>query len=142
MPTLSDAIELAFQSHHGQVDKAGELYIRHCMRVMEKVSGFGDAGIVAVLHDILEDTMVTEGELERLGYSFVVRFAIVTLTRKKNETYVDFIKRVSMNPLSLHVKIADLEDNMDIRRLRFITTDDLSRLEKYRKAWEYLQERK
>jgi (p)ppGpp synthase/HD superfamily hydrolase len=96
--------------------------------------------VVALLHDIVEDTDVTLEMLEELGFSEFIIKAVSCLTHQEGESYEDYVRRAAKNPISREVKLADLEDNMDIRRLEFITEEDLSRLDKYRIAWKYLND--
>ena len=134
MATLEDAIQLAVQAHRGQKDKAGAPYILHPLRVMLRMRS--DVGrMVAVLHDVLEDTQHTLLDLQQAGYPQRVLEALDCLTRRENETYEEFIERVKANPLARKVKIADLEDNMDIRRISDPQEKDMERLKKYRRAW-------
>jgi len=133
-PTLDDAIVLAVQAHRGQVDKAGEPYISHPLRVMARVRGAVEQ-IAAVLHDVVEDSPYTLDDLRRLGYGEELVAAVDCLTRRNGETYEQFIARVMTNPAARRVKLADLKDNMDIRRLGDITEKDRERLARYRAAW-------
>lgn len=132
---LEQAIALAVEKHRGQVDKAGQPYILHPLRVMLQVTG-ETAQIVAVLHDLIEDTETTFEELRQQGFSEEVLTALEGVTRRDDETYQEFILRSGQNPISRQVKLADLQDNMDIRRLPVELTDrDVTRLQRYRRAW-------
>jgi (p)ppGpp synthase/HD superfamily hydrolase len=91
--------------------------------------------MVAVLHDVVEDTPHTLEDLRRAGYPEEVVQAVDCLTRRDTETYDEFIERLKPNPLAYKVKIADLEDNMDVRRISEIKESDFERLRRYRKAW-------
>ena len=138
MSTLERAIEIATQAHEGQVDKAGNAYIGHPLRVMamgkteqEKIAG--------VLHDIVEDTPWTFEMLEAEGFAPEIIAALKCVTKiSENEDYDDFIERVKKNPLAVAVKINDLTDNMDIRRLPYLSDKDVKRLKKYLKAYKKL----
>ena len=134
MTTLEDAMLLAVQAHQQQKDKAGAPYILHPLRVMLRMRS-GLEMMVAVLHDVLEDTPYTLLDLQQAGYSEQVLEALDCLTRRENETYEEFIERVKANPLARRVKIADLEDNMDMRRISNPQEKDMERLKKYRRAW-------
>ena len=129
---LTQAIHLATSYHEGQVDKAGKPYIEHPLRVMNAVEGETEK-IVAVLHDTLEDTDITLGEIES-DFGAEVAAAILALTRNKDEDYFDFICRVKGNAIATKVKIADLQDNMDLSRLPAVTEQDRLRTSKYEKA--------
>lgn len=133
-PTIEDAIVLATQSHRGQVDKAGAPYILHPLRVMLRLKGEADR-IAAVLHDVIEDTRITEEFLREQGYREEVLRALDALTRREGESYADFIERVAGNPLARRVKLADLADNLDASRLPEITPKDRERLARYQAAW-------
>lgn len=140
MPTIEDAIQLALQAHRGALQKNGQPYILHPLTLMTR---FHDeaAQMVAVLHDVVEDTPITLDDLVIRGYSAEVVNAVEALTRQPDESYTAFIERISKNALATRVKLADLEHNMDIRRLPSVKEHDLSRLEQYRQAWFFLQEK-
>lgn len=140
MPTLEDAILLAAQAHRGQVDKVGQPYILHLLRVMLRLDG-EQAQIVGVLHDLVEDTSYTFADLRAMGYAEELVQALDCLTRRSTESYEAFIERASANPLARRVKLADLEDNMDIRRLPAIGEKDLARLNRYLAAWQHIKEK-
>ena len=133
MATLEQAIELAVKYHKGQVDKAGNPYILHPLRLMQKMEYESDQ-IVAVLHDIIEDTPVTLEMLKEMGFKSYVIEAIDCLTKQKDEEYDRYIDRICEDDTACKVKLADLEDNMDLSRLSEIKEEDKSRLQKYQKA--------
>jgi len=138
MKKLEQAIQLATRLHAGQVDKAGEDYIQHPLRVMQAVDG-ETAKIVAVLHDTLEDTAIALSDLEE-SFGSEVAAAVQALTRSPEEDYFDFIRRVKQNAIATAVKVADLHDNMNLSRLPTVTEKDMARYAKYQKALELLQE--
>ena len=138
MSTLQRAIEIATQAHKGQFDKSGKDYIGHPLRVME-MGKTEEEKIVGVLHDVVEDTEWTFDALEAEGFSQEVIAALKCVTKlSENENYDDFIGRVRRNPLAVAVKINDLTDNMDIRRLPYLSDKDVKRLKKYLKAYKKL----
>lgn len=138
MSTLERAIQIATEAHKGQFDKAGREYIGHPIRVME-LGKTEDEKIVGVLHDVIEDTDWTFERLEAEGFSQEVINALRCVTKtSENENYDDFIDRVKKNPLAAAVKINDLTDNMDIRRLPYLSDKDVKRLKKYLKAYKRL----
>lgn len=138
MSTLARAIEIATIAHKGQTDKAGEDYIKHPLRVM-KAGKTENEKIVGVLHDVVEDTDWTFEKLEEEGFSEEIISALRCVTKlSEDEPYEDFISRVKTNPLAIAVKINDLTDNMDIRRLSSLSNKDFKRLEKYHKAYKQL----
>ena len=138
MSTLERAIQIATEAHKGQFDKAGREYIGHPIRVME-MGKTEDEKIVGVLHDVIEDTDWTFERLEAEGFSQEVINALRCVTKtSENENYDEFIDRVKKNPLAASVKINDLTDNMDIRRLPYLSDKDVKRLKKYLKAYKRL----
>ena len=113
MSTLEKAIALATKKHAGQLDKAGQPYILHPLRLMLNVESM-DQKMVAVMHDLLEDTDTTIVDLITLGFSQNVIDAVVALTKKEGESRLDAAKRIVKNSLARTVKLADLADNMDL----------------------------
>ncbi|MBI4278385.1 MAG: GTP pyrophosphokinase [Armatimonadetes bacterium] len=134
MATLEDAILLAVQAHRGQRDKAGAPYILHPLRLMLRMTSEAEM-MAAVLHDVIEDTHHTLDDLRRAGYPEEVLEALNCLTHRTGESYDAFIARIKPNPLARKVKIADLEDNMDIRRISDLRPKDVQRLKRYQQAW-------
>ena len=138
MSTLQRAIEIATQAHQGQFDKSGKDYIGHPLRVME-MGSTEEEKITGVLHDVVEDSDWTFEALEAEGFSQEIIAALKCVTKlSENENYDDFIERVKKNPLAVAVKINDLTDNMDIRRLPYLSDKDIKRLKKYLKAYKKL----
>jgi (p)ppGpp synthase/HD superfamily hydrolase len=137
MNLLEKAIGIAVEAHRGQVDKAGAPYILHPLRMMTKMSTENEM-IVAILHDVVEDTPWTLDRLRQEGFPEVVITALDCVTRRPNETYEEFVTRAAANPMAKKVKRADLEDNMDLRRIEEITPKDLERIERYHRAWQAL----
>ena len=131
MATLEDAILLAVEAHRGQVDKVGQPYILHELRVMFSLDSEKEK-IVGVLHDVVEDTKYTLDDLRGMGYAEDVLAALDCLTKREGERYEAFIERIKQNPIARRVKIADLQDNLDLTRLAEITQKDVERLKKYR----------
>lgn len=108
---LNEAIKLAVDAHAGQVDKAGEPYILHPLRVMQAVFSETDR-VVAVLHDVVEDSStVGLGDILAL-FGEEVRAAVDALTRRDGEDYFDYVRRAKANPIARRVKWADLCDNL------------------------------
>ena len=138
MSTLQRAIEIATEAHKGQFDKSGKDYIEHPLRVME-MGQTENEKIVGVFHDVVEDTDWTFEKLSEEGFSQEIISALRCVTKlSENENYDDFIERVKKNPLATAVKINDLTDNMDIRRLPYLSDKDVKRLKKYLKAYKRL----
>jgi (p)ppGpp synthase/HD superfamily hydrolase len=136
-PLLERAIEIAAEAHHGQRDRAGWPYLLHPLRVMARVETIPQK-IVAVLHDVVEDTAWTFADLEREGFSAEILAALDCVTKRDGEPYEEFVERSASNALACRVKLADLEDNMDIRRGTTLTPGDVDRLRRYLAAWNRL----
>jgi len=136
---ISRAIMIAVEAHEGQVDKAGLPYVTHPFRVMSNVVGDLEK-VAAVLHDVVEDTEVSFEDLIAKGIPEEVVEAVNALTRRHGEEYKDFVIRAGDNKIARVVKIADLVDNMNIRRLPEIKERDVVRLNRYVKAYRYLVE--
>lgn len=139
MSNLERALAIAVEAHKGQKDKYGAPYILHPLRVMARVNSDSEK-IVAILHDVVEDTDWTFQQLRKEGFSDEVIRALDCVTKREGEPYEDFVKRSASNALARRVKLADLEDNMDIRRLNSVEAKDAERLNKYLKAWRELRE--
>lgn len=131
------ALRIAIEAHKGQKDKAGRDYMMHPIRVAERCKK-PMAKNVALLHDTIEDTNVTVEHLKKRGFPEEIINGVLSVTKREGETYEGFVQSAAQNPLGREVKLADLEDNMDIRRLENITDEDVVRLRKYLKAWQYL----
>jgi (p)ppGpp synthase/HD superfamily hydrolase len=138
-PTLQDAIRLALDAHRGQKDRYGAAYVLHPLRMMNRLTAEPDR-IAAVLHDVVEDTATTVDDLRRLGFGEEIITAVDCLTKRRGEHYDTYIERCKVNPIARRVKLADLEDNLDLRRLDEVRPQDLERLNRYLKAWRYLNE--
>ena len=130
---LQRAIAIAEQKHAGQVDKAGRPYIEHPKRVMAAVSNDAER-IVAILHDVIEDSDVTLDQLAAEGFPAYILDALDSVTRKEGETYEAFVARTATNAIGRRVKYADLQDNADLTRIPAPTVADLARTEKYQRA--------
>jgi len=133
MSTLERAIAIAVEAHTGQVDKAGEPYILHPIRVMLGVRT-PEARIAAILHDVVEDSAWTIDDLRRERFSEAILAAVDSVTRRKAESYEEFVERSDKDPLGREVKIADLRDNADLSRIATPTEKDRMRIQKYLKA--------
>lgn len=133
MATIERARAIAESAHAGQVDKAGADYITHPLRVCDTVTG-EQAKIVALLHDVVEDSDWTLEGLRQEGFSDAVVDAVDALTHREDEDYFDAVRRARDNDLARAVKLADLADNSDRTRLGMVTEDDERRLRKYAEA--------
>ena len=135
MSTLKKAIEIAVAAHKDQVDKTGSPYVEHLFRVMN-LGKNEEEKICGVLHDLVEDTSWTFEKLSREGFSSEIIDALRCVTKTaETEDYDAFIDRIVCNRLAIAVKINDLTDNLDVRRLPSITEKDMTRLNKYLNAY-------
>ena len=135
---IKKAAEFAAKAHEGAVRKGSTIpYIVHPYEAAVIVSGLtSDPEIIAaaLLHDVMEDTPYTLEDLRQEGFSEEVLEALLCLTHREGESYTAYIGRVCENPLAARVKYADLQDNMDLRRIPEPTERDFARLEKYKGA--------
>lgn len=137
MADLDKAIQITAKAHEGQVDKAGNPYILHPIRVMLAVQS-EDERIAAILHDTVEDTSITFADLSDAGFSDQIINAVRALTKLDGESRVDAAHRAVANPIARQVKLADVADNMDISRISNPTDRDMARLAEYEKVKEIL----
>ena len=140
---------LAKEAHTGQVDKAGVNYIKHPLKVAEilidkfsKTLTKDELGIacgVALLHDVLEDTELTQKDMLEYGIPFCIVSRCEIIRRGEEESYMNFIRRCGDDKIVRYVKMADLLHNMDLTRINEITDEDLQRIKKYHEAYKYLK---
>jgi (p)ppGpp synthase/HD superfamily hydrolase len=133
MATIEKALQIAAGAHAGQVDKEGLPYIFHPLRVMAAVEGL-EAKIVAIFHDVIEDTPVTADDLRREGFAEPIVASVLLVTHRKDEPYADYVIRCKGDDIARRVKLADLEDNSRLSRaiLRPERMDhDLARIRRY-----------
>lgn len=138
---LSKAILLASECHYNQYDKGGKPYILHPLRLMNKVdqSDF-ELMSIAVLHDVVEDCEdMSIEDLRNDGMSERILTALDLLAHKEEDSYQEYIEKISRNIDAIEVKMADLEDNSDITRLKGLGEKDIKRLEKYHKSYTFLK---
>lgn len=127
---LKMAIKIATSAHSGQKDKGGNDYIEHPKRVANNCKSI-DEKIVAILHDTIEDTNITAGYLLSEGFPQNIVDAILSVTKREEESYDDFVIRAGQNQIGKIVKLNDLLDNMDLSRITNVTEKDKLRLKKY-----------
>ena len=135
---LERAIKVALEAHGGQLDKAAQPYILHPLRCMLAVRSDVQR-IAAVLHDVVEDTDWTLEALAAEGFPPDVVDIVDRLSRRKDESYNASIARVIESKDAIAVKLADLEDNLDVTRLSEVTDKDRSRLDMYVRTWHNLK---
>jgi len=135
MTLIEKSLQIALTAHMGQTDKAGETYILHPLRLMGKMTTDYERA-TALLHDVIEDSDYTADRLAEEGIPAEVVKAVLALTKRRGDSYEDFISRAKDNALARTVKKADLEDNINVLRLKEIVEADFRRLQKYLKAWQ------
>jgi len=138
MSTLENAMSIAVTAHKGQVDKAGKPYILHPLRLMFKMNSESEM-IAAVLHDVVEDTDWTFEMLKAEGFGEEVLDALRLLTHDKKVPYKNYLEAIKTNKIALRVKIADLEDNLDIKRIARPKLRDYARIAEYLKYYNELK---
>lgn len=132
------ASKIAYKAHEGQTDKAGVPYIFHPIHIAEQMDS-EESCVVALLHDVIEDSDITLEILSKYFNDDIIT-ALRLLTKKENDDYVMYIKRVKTNKLATKVKIKDLEHNRDLTRLDEVTEKDRKRSMKYWEAIRYLED--
>lgn len=136
MVNMLRAFIIMFNAHKGQKDKGGKPYFLHPLRVSKNVKD-GRAKVVALLHDVIEDS--DKYKLSDLTFLDKEQIeALKTLTHDKSVPYFDYIDKIKAKPLARMVKLSDLEDNMNLKRLKNITDEDRKRYNKYAKAKDIL----
>ena len=138
MSQAEKALELATKAHFGQKDKAGKDYILHPITVASFMDT-DEEKAVAYLHDVVEDTSVSIEDLSKKFSSTIVE-AVDAITKRENEKYEEYLKRVSTNKIACKVKVSDMLHNMDLTRLPKITEKDIERVNKYKRSVIYLLE--
>ncbi len=139
MDLVDYAYSFAQQKHDGQYDKAGKPYIEHPVAVSNMLDT-EDEKVVALLHDIIEDTDTTPADLLSRGFTPAQVSAVVALTKRNHESYKSYLERVKNNNLACAVKLADLTHNSDLSRLNVITDVDTKRVKKYKEALSFLSQ--
>lgn len=139
MRLIERSLTIALRAYAGKTDKAGREYILHPLRVMARMKTDQEMS-AALLHDVLEDSEITAEQLLAEGIPAEVVEAVQFLSKSENEDYMDFVARTKQNKLAAKVKIADIEDNIDVLRLTSLDEWDLARIKKYHSAWRFLIE--
>ncbi len=133
------ALSLCFSAHKDQLDKSGLPYVFHPFHLAEQMTD-EDTTIVALLHDVIEDTEHTLDDLRRFGFNENVISAIALMTHDDDVPYMDYVRNIAKDPIAKKVKLADLRHNSDMSRLDMITQKDIERAEKYKAAIKILEE--
>ena len=136
---LTEAIILAARAHEGQLDKGGHPYIFHPLRLMLQLESEKDQ-IIAILHDVIEDTDWTLDKLREKGFSEEIVSVIDCLSRREEEDYEEYIDRLMLDSTACRIKLLDLRDNLDLTRIRGDSADARERVKKYQRAQKRIQE--
>lgn len=138
-PTTKMAMKLCFQAHKDQTDKSGIPYVFHPIHLAEQMKD-EDTTVVALLHDVVEDTHYTIDNLAAMGFNDRILDAIQLMTHDDDVPYMDYVEKIKENPIAKAVKLADLAHNSDITRLDAIDEKAKARVEKYARAIQLLSE--
>ena len=137
-PMTKKALKLCFEAHKDQIDKSDMPYVFHPFHLAEQMTD-EQTTVVALLHDVIEDTDTTIEELQEMGFTREILDAILLMTHAPEVPYMDYVAEIKKNPIARAVKLADLRHNSDMTRFDHITPYDEIRAEKYRKAIELLE---
>ena len=132
------ALKLCFKAHKRQKDKSGMPYVFHPFHLAEQMVT-EETTIVALLHDVVEDTRYTFRHLEKMGFEKPIIEALRLLTHNDGSKYMEYVAKIKNNPIAKAVKLADLRHNSDLSRLDSVDNKAIERREKYLKAIEYLE---
>lgn len=133
------AMKLCFQAHKEQTDKSGIPYVFHPIHLAEQMQD-EDTTVVALLHDVIEDTSYSIEDLKNMGFNQRVLDAITLMTHAEGVAYMDYVAKIKENPIAKAVKLADLAHNSDITRMDVVDEKAISRIEKYAQAIHFLNE--
>lgn len=137
-PMTKTALKLCFEAHKDQTDKSGLPYVFHPFHLAEQMPD-EKTTVVALLHDVIEDTDYTLDDLKNMGFSDDILSAIALMTHDDGVPYMEYVALIKKNPIAKMVKLADLRHNSDMSRLDKVTAHDRERAEKYKKAIEFLE---
>ncbi len=138
-PNTKKAMKLCFEAHKDQTDKSGIPYVFHPFHLAEQMET-EETTVVALLHDVVEDTDYTLEDLAGMGFGESVMEALALLTHDDAVDYMDYVRAIKANPIATAVKLADLRHNSDLSRMDEVTEKVLERREKYLKAMAFLEE--
>ena len=137
-PMTKTALKLCFEAHKDQTDKSGLPYVFHPFHLAEQMPD-EKTTVVALLHDVIEDTDYTLDDMKNMGFSDDILSAIALMTHDDDVPYMEYVALIKKNPIAKMVKLADLRHNSDMSRLDKVTAHDRERAEKYKKAIEFLE---
>lgn len=132
------ALKLCFEAHKEQSDKSGLPYVFHPFHLAEQMQT-EETTIVALLHDVVEDTPYTLEDLAKLGFDQPIIDAIALMTHADDVDYMDYVRAIKANPIARAVKLADLRHNSDLSRMDTVDEKTLARRKKYLEALALLE---
>ena len=138
-PLTKKAMKLCFAAHRDQTDKSGLPYVFHPIHLAEQMTD-EETTVVALLHDVVEDTQYTLSDLGDMGYPSAVLEAIALMTHDDSVPYLEYVAKIKQNPIAKAVKLADLRHNSDLTRLDVVDERAIARAEKYAAAIRLLEE--
>ena len=138
-PLTNKALVLCFAAHKDQTDKSGIPYVFHPFHLAEQMDSELTT-VVALLHDVVEDSEYTLADLTDMGFPAEVTDAVALMTHAEGDPYLDYVSKIKENPIARKVKLADLQHNSDLSRLDRVDATALARVEKYAAAIRLLEE--
>lgn len=138
-PKTKKAMKLCFDAHKDQTDKSGLPYVFHPFYLAQQMQT-EETTVLALLHDVVEDSAYTLEDLRNLGFGEKILEALTLLTHDEGTDYMDYVRAIRKNPLAKAVKLADLRHNSDLSRLDTVDEKALARVEKYARAIAILEE--
>ena len=132
-PATKKALCLCFEAHKDQTDKSGLPYVFHPFHLAEQMET-EETTVVALLHDVVEDTPYTLADLAAMGFGKAILDALALLTHDDATDYMDYIRAIKANPIARDVKLAELKHNSDLSRLDAVNEKALARKAKYEQA--------
>ncbi len=137
---LDVAISITAQAFEGKLDKGGTPYILHCITVMEGVRALGSVAMqAAMMHDLIEDTKWTLDDLRKKGFAEEVIKIVEKVTHLSTDSYDDYLDKIAVCPIARAIKLADLDHNSQIHRMKGLREKDFERLAKYHRAYSFLK---
>ena len=131
------ALKLCFEAHKEQVDKTNMPYVFHPFHLAEQMDD-EISTVCALLHDVVEDSDITFESLADMGFPREVIDVLRLLTHEDSVPYMDYVGKISTNPIAKKVKIADLRHNSDVTRLNTVDENAMLRCKKYKQALDLL----
>ena len=138
-PMTKQALKLCFDAHKEQTDKSGMPYVFHPFHLAEQMTT-EETTIVALLHDVVEDTPYTIADLAEMGFDKAITDAVALMTHADDVDYMEYVRAIKENPIAKAVKLADLKHNSDLSRMDVVDDKVLKRREKYLAALALLEE--